>query len=103
MTVLEFVGVLWLGPQRPGQLDPPMSMVSSLTCWMPASGGSGVGQVERRATQCTFWADSAHAPPPTPSALVHPCPPSWAPQDHLASSRWEAFLPSLHPGGPEEY
>ena len=65
-------------------------------------GGSGVGQVERRATQCTFWADSAHAPP-TPSALVHPCPPSWAPQDHLASSRWEAFLPSLHPGGPEEY
>ena len=31
MTVLEFVGVLWLGPWRPGQLDPPMSMASSLT------------------------------------------------------------------------
>ena len=41
--------------------------------------------------------------PNPPAAVVHPCPPSWAPQDHLASSRWEAFLPSLHPGGPEEY
>lgn len=40
---------------------------------------------------------------PTPAALVHPCPPSWAPEDRLASSRWEAFLLSLHPGGPEQY
>lgn len=43
LTVLEFVGVLWLDPQRPDQLDPPMSMASSLTCWMPALGGNGVG------------------------------------------------------------
>lgn len=27
-------------------------------------------------------------PSQPPAALVHPCPPSWAPQDHLASSRW---------------
>lgn len=43
MTVLELVGALWLGPQRPGQLGPLVYMASSLTCWMPALGGSGGG------------------------------------------------------------
>ena len=37
-------------------------------------GGSGVGQVERRATRCAFWADSAHAPP-NPLCLTAPLSP----------------------------